>query len=59
MRWRYLKITDSTLIWGTNDLKASDLVSLKRGGYEAIIDLETMASFDPEANEWKEIEGDA
>lgn len=58
MKFRYLKITSSDMFWGTNEIKATDLVSVKRGLYEAIIDLKNMTYFDAEANEWKQIDGD-
>lgn len=58
MKYRYLKVTSGDLVWGTNELKKTDLLSVKRGLYEAIIDLQNMTSYDAENNEWKEIDGD-
>lgn len=58
MKFRYLKITTGDMIWGTNDLKVTDLADRKLGHYEAILDLENMTYYDPEINEWKVIEGE-
>lgn len=58
MKYKYLKITSSDLIWGTNALTRGDLIRAKNGAYEVILNLEDMTRYDPEANEWKPVDGE-
>ncbi len=57
MKYRYLKIMGD-VIWGTNSLTKEDLVRLKDGSYDSIIDLQEMKSFNSKFNNWEEIKGD-
>lgn len=57
MKWRFLKITSAEIIWGTNDLTREDLIALKNGRYEAIINVTDGTTFDPSSNSWLPIEG--
>lgn len=57
MKYRYLK-TIGSVIWGTNNLTREDLVRLKDGQYENIIDLEQSKTFNADFNKWEDIKGD-
>lgn len=56
MKFRYLKINGS-LAWGTNELTRSDLVNRKVGAYDWLIDLKHSTYYDPDLNDWVELEG--
>ena len=57
MKYRYLK-TIGEVIWGTNNLTREDLVRLKDGQYECIIDIQEMKSFNADFNRWEDIKGE-
>jgi hypothetical protein len=59
MKYRYLKISGDKVFWGTNVLSREELIRLKDGFYESIIDLLEMTYFDVDTNQWVAIEGDA
>lgn len=56
--FKYLKVNGS-MIWGENELTKEMLAMVKDGRYDTIIDLHTMTQYDPDKNEWVEIDGTA
>jgi hypothetical protein len=57
MKYRYLKIIGD-VIWGTNNLTKEDLVRLKDGLYQCVIDLQEMKNFNAKFNQWEDVKGD-
>jgi hypothetical protein len=51
---KYIK-TLGDIIYSTDNLKQSDLISLKEKRYDCVIDVENEKYFDAEKNEWKDI----
>lgn len=57
MNYRYIKIGGS-VVWGTNNLTKDDLIRAKNGGYDVILDIVEMKTFNADDNAWEDIEGD-
>ncbi|KKL50170.1 hypothetical protein LCGC14_2308170 [marine sediment metagenome] len=57
MSKRYLKIS-SGIIWATDNLTKEDLVRMKTGAYDHILDLEKWLRYNSKTNVWDPIEGD-
>jgi hypothetical protein len=57
MKYRYLKITGSSIIWGKNNLEKKDLIDVANFSIDQLIDVEESKYFDATVNAWKEIEG--
>jgi hypothetical protein len=55
MRFRYLII--SGIVWGKNEITKEYFVNAIHRG-DTIIDLQEGKQFDPEKNEWVDVEGD-
>lgn len=55
-KFKYIKINGGVL-WGEQELTKEMLGMVARQLYDTIINLEDMTYFDPDDNEWKEIEG--
>lgn len=57
MKFKYLQIGASGLVWGINEYeKPRFIAAVVRG--DTIINLETMQIFDKETNSWKDVDGD-
>lgn len=57
--YRWVKVRVGNSHWGTNNLTVNDLVQLKNGFYEAIIDMQEGTYYDPEQNDWIKISGES
>jgi hypothetical protein len=56
--FKYIKVNGS-LLWGENEITKEMLAMVKSHQYDTIINLHDMTYFDPDDNEWKEIDGTA
>lgn len=56
MKYKFIKVSGD-MVWGINELTKERFVAAVKFG-DTIINLEDMTQFDPEANEWKPIQGD-
>lgn len=51
---KYLKINGKVL-WASNEITKDDLVRVKNGAYDTIVNLEEMTHYDADDNTWREI----
>ena len=56
-KYKYLRVTDNTLMWAKNELSKEYFVNAVQSG-DALINLEDFTYFDKDDNEWKPIKGD-
>lgn len=56
MKYRYIKISGS-YVFGTNEITKSDLIGLRDGRWDVIIDTHNYTKFNPDQNDWVEILG--
>lgn len=57
MKFKYLQISSSGMVWGVNEYDKSRFVAAVTRG-DTIINLETMEQFDKETNSWVSVDGD-
>lgn len=56
-KYRYYKIC-SSIVWGKNVLTKDDLIQVRQGAYDTIIDVQENKQYNAENNEWEEIKGE-
>lgn len=57
-KYKYLRVTTNDMLWGKQEISKEYFVSAVQSG-DALINLEDMAYFSKDDNEWKPIEGDS
>jgi len=55
---KYIKITGKDVFWGKEEIKQRDLIDLKAGRVDVIINIEDCTFFNSEKNEWEKIPQD-
>lgn len=55
---KYLKVTGRDICWAKNEITKHDLLEVRNGVVDMIIDLETKSFYDASENEWKPIQGE-
>lgn len=54
---RFIKVLGDVL-WGTNNISQQDLIKVKNGGYDTIIDTANYTYYDGDTNTWEKIQHD-
>lgn len=58
MNYKYLMTLGKDIFWGKQEITTEQLIMVKDGRYDTLINLEEMTRFNAEENKWEKIPGD-